>query len=222
MQNDVTSQDSIQRIEYGENFISRLASEEVVKLIESAIKLGANELATARTRKYLMSPESEWNQRVKDYAQSIVSLSTQVGSSTAVDGVIYNLNEYQVPKKIKSFIDAGRVYLCQDAIGKGVPCFGLGIAQITMSPSVFNNFITEFSRNQDSPIETVPYSREFVSLDYVQYVEDEKGSMVRVHETGFDLETCSLLGFRVPQITGYSRSYTPASAREIGLWLLHS
>lgn len=200
--------------------ITLTAGSLTAKLI-AAFEAMVTETATARTRKYVVS-QGDFKQRLSSVVNTMVGLMSCFGSTVEVDGVSFNLSDYKVPTKLTDLINSGRIYASSDCVGRVGPMFEVEHVGVSMTPDAFNRFFTDFNLNQDgNEIQlSEGLTRRTVTLEDVQYLEDEDGMMCKLHDGGFDIELCAVIGLKLDALTSYLTRYTRPTELGVGLWLL--
>lgn len=202
------------------NKITLSASSLTAKLV-AALTATVTETATARTTKYMTS-QPDFKQRLNDVVDTIVGLMSCYGSTVEVDGVSFDLSDYKVPAKLVSLVNSGRIYASSDCIGRVEPMFEVEHVGVSMTPESFNRFFIDYNVNQgDNGIQlSEGLTRRTITLEDVQYLEDEDGMMCKLHDGGFDIELCYLIGLEIDALTPYLTKYSKPTDLGVGLWLL--
>lgn len=182
-----------------------------------------DEVASGRTRKYFTG-DARFNERLQDVLQTIEGLRTAYGSSVVVDGEVYNRSDYLVPKKLKDYVNSGRIYASKDAIGVESPIFESEKVNIPLSPEAFHHFFTEFNGTQGEDKKFIlveSLTKENLTLEDLQYLEDESGlQLAKLREEAIcDSVTCQLMGYRLDSLTKYLRKYAKYNPKGILKWL---
>lgn len=189
------------------------------KLI-AALTAMISETASARTVKYMTS-QPDFEQRLENVVNTIVGLMSCFGSTVEVDGVSFNLSDYKVPAKLVALVNSGRIYASSDCVGRVEPMFEVEHVGVSMTPESFNRFFTDYNVNQgENGIKlSEGLTRRTTTLEDVQYLEDEGGMMCKLHDGGFDMELCYLLGLKLDALTPYLTKYSRPMDLGVGLWL---
>jgi len=179
-------------------------------------------LASARARKYVLSDKG-FNQRLSDVCDTIEAIRSTLGTEVDLDGESYSIKDYQIPKALTNYVSSGLIYGSSDAVGKVDPIIRIKKAEAKLSPLVFNKFFADFNGYQAEgfriPVVDAWNKLTSISLEDVQYLEDESGRMARLHENGFDIQTCWLIGLKVEGLCLYLSKYDTPTKDGMTTWL---
>jgi hypothetical protein len=179
-------------------------------------------LASARARKYVLS-EASFNQRLMDVCNTIEAIRSTLGSEVDCDEESYPIKDYQIPSALINYVSSGLIYGSQDAVGKVDPIIRVKKRVATLSPLVFNKFFSDFNNYQNEGYR-INVSDSWnkltaTTLEDVQYLEDESGRMAKLHEGGYDIQTCWLLSVRIDGIATYLSKYDAPTMDGMTTWL---
>lgn len=179
-------------------------------------------LASARARKYVLS-ESSFNQRLIDVCNTIEAIRSTLGSEVDCEDESYPIKDYQIPTALISYVSSGLIYGSQDAVGKVDPIIRVKKRVATLSPLVFNKFFSDFNNYQNEGYR-INVSDNWnkltaTTLEDVQYLEDESGRMAKLHEGGYDMQTCWLLSVKIEGLTPYLSKYDAPTMDGMTTWL---
>lgn len=187
----------------------------LVRLFIDAFEL----MASQKTMKYFIN-DSSFEQRLIDVVQTIEAIRCSQSNTISVDGESYAVSEYKIPTRLVDYVNAGIIYASSDAVGSRAPIIKVNGCTGKLTPLQFNKFFDDFNINQETKLNTVEsFNRSTTVLGDVQYAEDEHGMMIRLSETGLDIETCYLVGIRIDGLGDYLTSYSMPNKDGITKWL---
>lgn len=179
-------------------------------------------LASARARKYVLSDKG-FNQRLSDVCDTIEAIRSTLGTEVDLDGESYAIKDYQIPKALVNYVSSGLIYGSSDAVGKVDPVIRVKKTEAKLSPIVFNKFFADFNGYQAEgfriPVVDAWNKLTAISLEDVQYLEDESGRMAKLHENGFDIQTCWLIELSVEGLCRYLSKYDAPTKDGMTTWL---
>lgn len=199
-----------------------IKSSDLITKLKDAFKSLKDEVASAKTEKYVTS-RPDFDERLNSVVDTIVGLMSCYGSVVTVKGIDFMITDYNVPAKLEDLINCGRIFAAVDSIGRVNPIFKVEKVDVSLTPESFNRFFSDFNSNQsdDTKVKlSEGITRRTISLEDVQYLKDKSGAMVKLHENGFDIELCYLLGLEIDGISEYLNSYSAPNALGVALWLL--
>jgi hypothetical protein len=172
-----------------------------------AVKRFMEVVSTSRTQKYLCNTK-DFDGRLESVVRTLYVLRATFSTSIQVGEETFLLSEYKVPAKLQNFLDAGRIFMTSDAIGRVNPCQVERVEGDIYTPLEFNAFWDEFNRDQGDDVKltlTDGYVRNHVILANLQFCEDGSSGLVRLNDSGFDAEDCYLIGVSLSDAEGYTR-----------------
>lgn len=187
----------------------------IVTLIHNAFGL----MASQRTVRYFLKSE-DYGQRLVDVVDTLEAIRCSRSNTISVDDESYAISDYRIPVKLFDYLNSGIIYASSDAAGSKKPIFKANVCSGKLTPLQFNKFFDDFNVNQERKLNVSDnFTRSTTVLGDVQYAEDGQGMMLRLGESGFDLETCYLLGFRLDGFEAYLTKYAKPNVDGITRWL---
>lgn len=187
-----------------------------------AFKQGFENVASLETTKRFIK-QADYEERLQDVVNTIVALTAEYSSIVTVDNVPYSKNEYRVPSQLIDLMSSGRVFGSPDAVGRAKPMFEVSRSRIKLTPTQFNKVFSDFNRNQTDGFKQLKLEqcavRDDVTLEDVQYLNDGCGFMRKLHNNGFNIETCVLLGLNIPELSEFLPRYNEPQVGEVATWL---
>lgn len=202
--------------------ISIIPSEQLKSNLKQAFLEGFQTYCSVKTSKYFVHSDN-FDQRLDSVVETIVGLMSVKGTVVTVNGDQYSKSEYKVPTRLVDLIRSGFIYASPDAIDRAEPVFEVSKVRPNLSPMQFNRFFTDFNVGQCEGYPSFQLSevagRDAVTLEDVQYLEDENGVMRKLHESGFEIELCALLGLNITALSPYLVGYPKPTNMEVVKWL---
>lgn len=202
--------------------ISTIQSRELIDTLKQAFIEGFNLYSSVKTQKYFIHSD-DFDQRLEDVVNTIVGLMSINGTVVTVNGDQFSKSDYKIPARLVDLIRCGSIYASTDAINRARPIFEVEKVQTSLTPMQFNRFFNDFNVGQQEGYQSIHLveasGRGAVSLEDVQYLEDGNGVMRKLHENGFEIELCSLLGLEIETISQYLVGYSKPSITEVAVWL---
>lgn len=202
--------------------ISFISSVELISNLKNAFIEGFEMYSSVKTSKYFVHSDN-FDQRLNDVVNTIVGLMSVKGTIVTVNGDQYSKSEYKVPARLHDLIRCGSIYASPDAIDRAEPIFEVMKVQTSLNPMQFNRFFTDFNAGQFEGYPSLQLAevagRDAVTLEDVQYLEDEDGVMRKLHENGFEIELCSLLRLNIETLSPYLVGYNKPTQTEVAVWL---
>jgi hypothetical protein len=190
--------------------------------LKVVLKNTFDDLASVRAKKYVLSDEG-FDQRLSDVCDTINAIRSTLGTEVDLNGESYPIKDYQIPKALVNYVSSGLIYGSSDAVGKVDPIIQIKKAEAKLSPLVFNKFFADFNGYQADgykiPVVDAWNRLTTVSLEDVQYLEDKSGRMAKLHENGFDIQTCWLIGLSVEGLCQYLSKYDAPTKDGMTRWL---
>lgn len=201
---------------------SAAASAKTTSRLETVLRNTIEVLASARSKKYVLM-DKEFDQRLSEICVTLEAIRSTRGAEINIDGESYPIKDYQIPKALINYVSSGLIYGSPDAIGKANPIIRVAKTDAKLSPLVFNKFFSDFNGNQAEgfriPVADVWNKLTSVTLEDVQYLEDEDGRMAKLHEGGFDIQTCWLIGLSIDGLSKYLSRYDIPTKDGMVTWL---
>lgn len=224
--------------------VHKTATKELADIIAHAMM----EAASSKTRKYFIREVTEkclininektsreeieantilrgpFIDRIEDVVETIEAIRGTDASSIIVGkGDVYSVSEYQIPTVLVNYTNSGKIYASTDAIGREEPYFQAERKIAKLSPLQFNKVFDDFNENQHDGYRIAVvenWDRKKTSLEDVQYLEDGEGSMLKLHEQGFDIYTCDLIGLQIDGLSSFLTRYDAPTVKGYEEWLL--
>lgn len=177
-------------------------------------------LASSKTEKYFLSTVET---RLGEVVDTIEALRAAKGSTITVDGDIYNISEYQIPKALLNYVRSGTIYGSKDAVGKAMPILEVKKSDGKLTPIKFNTFFNDYNSYQHESVQipmTSLSTKEPVTVEDVDYLEDQDGLMAKLHESGFGIETCSMIGLKIEGFNSFLATYTTPTLDAFTSWMV--
>lgn len=191
--------------------------------LKSILNYALGALASAKTARYFMGKDGLPDQsRLNGVVNTIEAIRATEGKTIKVGEDFFPVEEYKIPNALVDYVRAGITYASADAVGKCEPIFKAQAGVAVLSPIAFNKFFDDFNINQPEEYQvptTGGWRGEPVTLENVQYLENESGDLCMLHNGGFGIETCALLHFKVPALTACMPSYTRPTMEGFKIWL---
>lgn len=202
---------------------------DIITIIVEGLKSSMTEVSSARAFRYFLGDEKRLDENLTGFATTLVRLMANKGEYLVVEGEIYTISDYKMPRHLIDLVSAGTIYGSIDAIGIRIPVLSIDLEEvdsIATSPAVFNKFIENFNSMQGpgfvqfEGIENL--KRKSRTLEDVQYLKDEYGVLVKYHDNsnGLDMEICSIIGVPAGDLADCFVSYGRVTNSEIANWLL--
>lgn len=201
----------------------------IIATIVKGLKSSMTEVSSAKTFRYLLNDEKRLNENLTGFATTLVTLMATKGEYIVVNGEIYTVSDYKMPRHFVDLVSAGTIYGSVDAVEVRVPVSSIDLEEvepIATSPAIFNKFIENFNSMQGQGfvqlegIENLKRKRR--SLEDVQYLKDEEGVLVKYRDNpnGLDMEICFIIGVPAGEIAECLVKYDIVTDSEIASWLL--
>lgn len=199
------------------------------------------EVASPKTNKYLIGSsiqviesgklvKQDFERRLEDVVRTLYVLRSTFSSSVTVNGETFNVSEYNIPSTLDDFMNTGRLFTTQDAIGKCEPSTATFVKDDgtiakngevgIVTPERFNAFWNSFNENQSegfSRLNLVPFKRKDICYGDLQYAEDA-GVLVKVSDVGADEFVCFLADLQINDSNGYAKYDVPTYNAIVNHW----
>lgn len=161
---------------------------------------------------------------MSDVCDTLEAIRCAKGATVNVGEDSFNIKDYHVPNAFVEYLNSGEVYASRDAIGKAEPLIKAKKVEAKLPPFAFNKFFSDFNSAQAEEFQIKvrdQWDREVpISLEDVQYLEDENGRLAKLHENGFSAQTCYLIGVKVDGLSKYLATYNKPTQDGMTQWLL--